>query len=163
MKLSRSTEYAFVALGFIARRRNARPVLAGAIAKEYHIPRDYLLKVLNSLVHAGILSSTRGPQGGYSLARASKAITMLEIIEAIEGPIAQPVSFTCLSAQDSFCTRLAECLRETSLATAAAFRKTTLADLISRNSPQDVSEPSDNVSGQAADDPMAQHPGGPQG
>ena len=135
MKLSRSTEYAFAALRFIALGRRSRPVLAAAIAKEHHIPRDYLLKVLNSLVRAGILSSTRGPQGGYRLARASKAITMLEVIEAVEGPLSEPVSFACLSGQDAFSRRLTERLGKADRAMAAAFSNTTLTELIGRDLP----------------------------
>ena len=133
MKLSRSTEYAFLALGFIARCRHTRPVLAATIAKNHHIPRDYLLKVLNSLVHAGILSSTRGPQGGYSLSRAAEAITVLDVVETIEGPLSGvALSFTCSGVQDIFCGRLTDCFREASLATADVFRNTTLAELIRR-------------------------------
>ena len=51
------------------------------------MPLEYLLKILGQLVRANILRSKRGPRGGFSLARAAKKISMLEIIEAVEGPL----------------------------------------------------------------------------
>jgi Rrf2 family protein len=62
-------------------------VLAARISKEYTIPLEYLLKILQQLVRANVLRSKRGPRGGFFLARPAEGITLLEIIEAVDGPL----------------------------------------------------------------------------
>jgi Rrf2 family protein len=57
------------------------------IAIERKVPDRFLLKVLKFLVGARILQSTKGPNGGYKLARPANEISMLEVVEAVEGPI----------------------------------------------------------------------------
>jgi len=86
MKLTRSAGYALVAVGQIARSEPPAPVLAKEIAKQYKIPLDYLLKILQQLVRANVLRSIRGPRGGFLLARSALRITLLQIIEAVDGP-----------------------------------------------------------------------------
>jgi len=87
MKISRSTVYALVAVGYIAKNSQDGPVLTVRISKEYGIPLDYLMKIMQQLVRANILKSKRGPRGGFSLARNPKDISMLQVIEATEGSI----------------------------------------------------------------------------
>ena len=87
MKISRSTGYALVAVGFIAQHYQAGAVLAQRVSKEYGIPLEYLLKILQQLVRANVLRSKRGPRGGFFLAKPAEEITMLEIIEAVDGPM----------------------------------------------------------------------------
>ena len=60
---------------------------AHLIAQARGIPERFLLKVLKPLVSARVLHSVKGPNGGYRLARPAKDISMLEIIEAVDGPI----------------------------------------------------------------------------
>ena len=83
MRLSRSTDYALKAVAFIKKNEGAGIVLSASISAEYDIPLEYLLKILQQLVRAGLLLSKRGPRGGFSLAK--KKITILEVIEGIEG------------------------------------------------------------------------------
>ncbi len=85
MKLTRSTEYALLAASYVARQMPLGAVVAKRIADEYAIPQGYLLKVLQQLVRSQILDSVRGPQGGFVLARPADEITILDIVEAIEG------------------------------------------------------------------------------
>jgi len=87
MKISRSTGYALVAVGYIANNYQQGAVLAARVSKEYNIPLEYLLKILQQLVRANVLRSKRGPRGGFFLARPAENITMLEIIEAVDGPM----------------------------------------------------------------------------
>jgi Rrf2 family protein len=87
MKISRSTGYALVAVGYIAQNYKEGAVLAARVAKEYGIPLEYLLKILQQLVRANVLRSKRGPRGGFFLARESNEITLLQIIEAVDGPL----------------------------------------------------------------------------
>ncbi|MHC4292451.1 MAG: RrF2 family transcriptional regulator [Planctomycetota bacterium] len=87
MKISRSTGYALVAVGYIAQNYKDGAVLAARVSKEYGIPLEYLLKILQQLVRANVLRSKRGPRGGFFLARPAETITLLEVIEAVDGPL----------------------------------------------------------------------------
>ncbi|MDI6099501.1 Rrf2 family transcriptional regulator [Actinoplanes sp. NEAU-A12] len=62
------------------------PVPTGALAAFYELPPAYLNKQLQALVRAGILTSISGPRGGFRLARPPEAISLLDIVSAIEGP-----------------------------------------------------------------------------
>ncbi|GIF76454.1 RrF2 family transcriptional regulator [Asanoa siamensis] len=62
------------------------PVPTGVLAAFYELPPAYLNKQLQALVRAGILTSTSGPRGGFRLARDPGAISVLDIVAAIEGP-----------------------------------------------------------------------------
>ncbi len=96
MRISRSTGYAILALGYIAENKDQKIILSQDIAKKYDIPLEYLLKLLQQLVKANILHSKRGPHGGFSLAKTPAQITVLQIIEAIDGPF---ISHSNLSDQ----------------------------------------------------------------
>ena len=87
MKISRSTGYALVAVGYVAQHYQQGAVLAARVSKEYNIPLEYLLKILQQLVRANVLRSKRGPRGGFFLARDAENISLLEIIEAVDGPM----------------------------------------------------------------------------
>jgi Rrf2 family protein len=87
MKISRSTGYALVAVGYIAQNYKDGAVLAARISKEYGIPLEYLLKILQQLVRANVLRSKRGPRGGFFLARPAETISLLEVVEAVDGPL----------------------------------------------------------------------------
>jgi Rrf2 family protein len=69
-----------------AQKKNG-PTASHHIAQKRGIPERFLLKVLKPLVSAQILLSVKGPNGGYRLARSSNDITLLEVIEAVDGPI----------------------------------------------------------------------------
>ena len=87
MRLGRAAAYAVFATTHLAENRNGRPVQGRDIAESCGIPSGHLLKILQQLVRAQILSSERGPAGGFVLRKAAEDITLLEIIEAIDGPI----------------------------------------------------------------------------
>ena len=87
MRLGRAAAYAVLATTHLAQRSNGSPVQGKDIAESCGIPSGHLLKILQQLVRAQILSSERGPAGGFILRRPPGEITVLEIIEAIEGPI----------------------------------------------------------------------------
>src|ERR1700694_5181243 len=87
MKLTRASCYAIHALVYMALQKQNKPVASHHVAKARGIPERFLLKVLKPLVSARILHSIKGPNGGYRLARSGGDISMLEIIEAVDGPI----------------------------------------------------------------------------
>ncbi len=87
MKLTRASSYALHAVAFMASQKHDRPVASHNIAQARGIPERFLLKVLKPLVSARVLVSIKGPNGGYRLARSAGDVTVLEIIEAVDGPI----------------------------------------------------------------------------
>jgi len=87
MKLTRATSYALQAVHYIATSKSTDPVASHHIAKARKIPDRFLLKVLKPLVSARVLRSIKGPNGGYTLAKKPADITLLEILEAVDGKI----------------------------------------------------------------------------
>jgi Rrf2 family protein len=87
MKLTRASSYALHAVAFMAAQKTDKPVASHNIAAARGIPERFLLKVLKPLVSARVLRSIKGPNGGYQLAKAPNQITMLDILEAVDGPI----------------------------------------------------------------------------
>jgi Rrf2 family protein len=87
MKLSRTVAYALQATLQLAQSNRNGPIPCSKLAAEGAMPERFLLQILRSLVTHGILQSTRGVEGGYSLLKPPEEISVLEIIEAIEGPL----------------------------------------------------------------------------
>jgi Rrf2 family protein len=87
MKLTRAASYALHAVVYMAAQKSDKPVASHHIAAARGIPERFLLKVLKPLVSARILTSVKGPNGGYRLARSPNDISMLEVLEAVEGPV----------------------------------------------------------------------------
>lgn len=87
MKLSRTVAYAVQATLQLAKNSSDGPIPCSRIASEGKMPERFLLQILRNLVTHGILRSTRGVEGGYSLTRSVAEISLLEVIEAIEGPV----------------------------------------------------------------------------
>lgn len=87
MKLTRASSYALHAVAYMADQDNNVPVASHVIAKARKIPERFLLKVLKPLVSARVLLSIKGPNGGYRLAKSAGDISLLEILEAVDGPI----------------------------------------------------------------------------
>ncbi len=86
MEISRKADYALRAVLYIAQAKSLRPTI-NEIARSEKIPREFLAKVLLDLTEAQILKSFQGVSGGYQLARRPAQITMLEVVEAISGPV----------------------------------------------------------------------------
>jgi Rrf2 family protein len=87
MQFTRAASYAIHALVHMAGHKGDQPLASHLIAREQGLPEKFLLKSLKLLVSRGVLKSIKGPNGGYQLAKAPKDITLLEIIEAVDGPI----------------------------------------------------------------------------
>ena len=87
MKLTLASRYALHALVPLAKGRQHQPVACHVVATAEGIPDQFLLKILNRLVRVGILLSAKGPHGGFQLARAPETISVLEVIEAVDGPL----------------------------------------------------------------------------
>lgn len=87
IKISKLTDYAFVSLLALA-RKDGESVSASELSAETAVPEPTMAKILKTLGRYGIVTSRRGPNGGYSLARAPEGLSVGEVIEAFEGPIA---------------------------------------------------------------------------
>jgi FeS assembly SUF system regulator len=88
MRLSSMADYAVVTMSAASRHCGGARVNAGQLAEETGLPAPTVQKLVSRLTAAGLLRSTRGVGGGLQLARPAAAITLADIIEAVEGPIA---------------------------------------------------------------------------
>ncbi len=87
MKISRTVGYALQATLQLAKEDSEVPVPCSRLAAEGKMPERFLLQILRNLVAHGILESTRGVDGGYALERDAGDISLLDVIEAVDGPM----------------------------------------------------------------------------
>ena len=87
MQITRQASYAARAILHLARSGKNAPISSSKVAKAEKIPPSFLGKIMWQLSMAGIVHTSRGAGGGVKLARAPKNITLLEVIEAVDGPI----------------------------------------------------------------------------
>lgn len=106
LKLSKKTDYALMAIQYMASKGTDRVVNTKEIAEEYKIPVELLAKVLQKLGKKGLIASQNGPKGGYVLAKPPEAISVLSIIQAIEGHVGIT---ECYHNEDSHCVQMARC------------------------------------------------------
>jgi len=105
MQITQTADYAVRTVVYLALHRGDAPVAAANIAKEMIIPADYISKVVQALSRAGLVESVPGRNGGARLARDPAELSMLEIIEAVDGPVALTRCMTRPGAcpRDSYC------------------------------------------------------------
>lgn len=89
VRISSKGDYALRAVVELAATPGWEPVKAKDLASAQDIPLRYLLNILVDLKRAGIVTSRRGSEGGYVLAQPASAITLADVIRAVEGPLAQ--------------------------------------------------------------------------
>jgi len=87
MQITRQADYAVRAVLYLARVGNSERSATSTIAKEQSIPPSFLAKIISQLSISGLLNTSRGARGGVTLAREARNITLLEVVEAIDGPI----------------------------------------------------------------------------
>lgn len=88
MRLSNLADYAILMMAAAARRQGDARLSAAALAADSGVPEATAQKLMGRLASAGLLSSMRGAGGGFALARPADTISLADIVEAIEGPIA---------------------------------------------------------------------------
>ena len=86
MQITRQADYAVRAVLYLAKNGDQRAATS-QVAQEQRIPPSFLAKIISQLSIAGLLHTSRGARGGVTLAREPKDISLLEVIEAIDGPI----------------------------------------------------------------------------
>jgi Rrf2 family protein len=87
MQITRQADYALRAVIYLSRLAPEERAATSQIASEQRIPPSFLAKIVSQLSVAGLLQTSRGARGGVSLARSPEEITVLEVVEAIDGPI----------------------------------------------------------------------------
>jgi Rrf2 family iron-sulfur cluster assembly transcriptional regulator len=105
MKLSTRSRYGLRLLVELAKRRGEGPVLLGDIGRNQQISEKYLSKLVMPLKAAGFLRSSRGSGGGFVLAREPESISLLEVVEALEGGL----SIIDCTGDPSCCDRSPDC------------------------------------------------------
>ena len=98
MPFSTVCEYALRALTHLAVTDDDRPIRADEIAVSENIPGHFLSKILNELTHKGFVQGTRGPGGGFVLARPANEILVMDVITSIDG--ADSISRRCVLGLD---------------------------------------------------------------
>jgi Rrf2 family protein len=88
MQITRQADYALRAMVYLSESEPNQRSATSQIAEEKSIPPSFLAKIISQLSIAGLLHTSRGARGGVSLARPPEQITVLEVVEAIDGPIA---------------------------------------------------------------------------
>jgi Rrf2 family protein len=86
--IAQKTRYALRSLLFLAEQEGSAPVQLSRIAETQRVPPKYLELIMLDLKKAGLVKSSRGPRGGYQLARSAALISFGEIVRTMEGPIA---------------------------------------------------------------------------
>jgi Rrf2 family iron-sulfur cluster assembly transcriptional regulator len=87
MQITRAGEYGVLGLMNLARRSPGQMALLDEVSRTERIPKSFLAKIFQDLVKAGLVRSIRGAQGGFALVKDPAQISVLEVIEAIEGKI----------------------------------------------------------------------------
>ena len=134
MKISTKGRYGLRTLMDIAVHQINGPVNLNDIAKRQGISAKYLWQIVNLLKTAGFVRGTRGPKGGYVLVRQPAEITLLDVIQVLEGPV---TLVECVDDPD-YCSRTGTCVAytvwsEVSLSIREALRKVSLAEILRRH------------------------------
>lgn len=132
MQITRQADYAVRAILYLAQVENNERVATSRVAQNQKIPSSFLAKIIAQLSIAGLLDTLRGAHGGVRLAREPRNITLLEVVEAIDGPIQLNV---CVGApgncsfEPNCSVRMVWCDAQNELV--ARLRNTTFGQLIS--------------------------------
>ncbi len=132
MRLSAKSEYGLLAMIDLASRSDREPVSAREVSERQSIPGKFLEQLFVNLRQAGLVSAVRGAHGGFVLERDPSLISVLEIVEALEGPL---VSTVCEGDRAEICGRSGVCAaahvwERATAALRGVFVDTTLADLV---------------------------------
>jgi len=105
LRLSKKADYALMAVRHLALPDGPSSTSAREIAEQYDIPLELMAKVLQRLVRAGLLISTQGTRGGYTLSRMPAAISVSDVMQAIDGPF----TVTACSTDNHDCDQYDKC------------------------------------------------------
>jgi len=139
VRISAKTDYAIRAAAELAAASGRGWIRTEDVAQAQGIPLAFLLNILAELRTAGLVTSRRGVDGGYQLARPPEEITVADVIRAVDGPLA---NIAGTRPEDVAYTGAATALRDTWVALRATMRsvleRVSLADIVSGRLPDDV-------------------------
>ena len=135
MQVTRAGEYAVIGLLYLAKQPPQRMVMIDEISEAEDIPKSFLAKIFQSLAKTGFVSSHRGAGGGFSLAKPAAEITLLQVLQCVEGVFALQ---KCVSEEPECVvsnTRMSTCtlcavFSEAQNRVNEVFARTTMADLL---------------------------------
>jgi Rrf2 family transcriptional regulator, cysteine metabolism repressor len=130
MKLSRTACYAIHAVTYMASQGPDQIVIGHRAAKVLSIPEGFLLRILVALSRARILWSVKGPNGGYRLGRPAREITLLDVVEAVEGPLRGVVLFTPGDEASGVDRKLEEVFEKATDTVRKQLQKVRISDLV---------------------------------
>jgi len=136
MQLTRAGEYAIKSLVYLAAQAPDARVMASEVAEAERIPVNFVRKILESLAKTGLVKSFRGAGGGFTLGQPAAAITLSQIIEAVEGPFALNQCFTASGCPQQIECPLSPVWREAQDAVQAVLGRYSLADIVARRKDQ---------------------------
>jgi len=138
MQITRQADYALRAMIYLSRQTPNKRSATSQIAAAQKIPPSFLAKIISQLSIAGLINTSRGARGGVTLARPAEEVSVLEVVEAIDGPVALnectlspagcPFSENC-PVHEIWCdarTELVKRLKSTNFADIANRRKVTV-------------------------------------
>ena len=105
LRLSKKADYALLAMRHLAANADRGALSARELAEAYDVPPELLAKVLQKLVRGRLLTSVQGIRGGYGLARPAAAISVVDVIHAIDGPL----TVTACSETNHSCEQYSKC------------------------------------------------------
>jgi Rrf2 family iron-sulfur cluster assembly transcriptional regulator len=132
MHLNRGVEYGIQGLTYLARDGGGRSALLREVSRATAVPESFLSKIFQRLVRSGLIRSRRGFRGGFLLARPASQITLREVVEALQGPIATPPGNLASGEKGSAATAgsaLQQALARAQSRVRAVFEEITVADL----------------------------------
>mgnify|MGYP001447656858 CR=1 FL=1 len=106
MKFSTRSRYALRAMVDLAKQSSENPVSLAVLADNQGLPLKYLENLFFFLRHANLVCAVRGPYGGYRLTRDPESISVLDIVQAVEGTVEL---VECIGRDETFCPRLNDC------------------------------------------------------
>jgi len=130
MNLNGSTRYGMVAAAYLAKQGKDRWVVTEDIAKKCRIPVEYLLRIMNQLIRAGILQGKRGPAGGFRLLKPANQISLLRIVEAVNGPLKGQLEIAAQAKKHAFGVRMERVVGKAVDQAAEMFEKAKLSDMV---------------------------------
>ena len=130
MKINTAAHYGLITAGYIAENADEGWVMANTISAKYGIPVGYLIRIMQQMGKANVFRTKRGPGGGFALARPAKEITLLEIIEAADGPIACQLEVVKLTGKAQFSLNMEKVCEKASEKAASILGKAKLSQMV---------------------------------
>ena len=130
MQLTRACEYAIKSLLYLALQDPETRVMTSEVAIAQEIPVNFVRKILEALAKTGMVESHRGAGGGFTLARGPETITIRQIVEAVEGPLALNQCLSQNICENKPHCPMSEVWQEAQRAVESVLERYTLADIV---------------------------------